>query len=258
FALAVWWTETNDGAAGVGLADRNPGSIRGSVGYPAAFDHYTIYPSYSAAIVDWFNVLKSRYISRGLTSAYTICYPYVGTSSAAQWAVKVVNLMLRYHSEAPPVVVPTVVQPLPARNHPLYHPGIADARQSTSYEGQVAVGKRYNATSDDHVVAAQASMGLSAANQAMIVGFGLLMAVVIALLSKMVERNALAIPVVAKPMPIGVSNAQSFSDVTAPLVAWRPAPQPVPFTPRVGSPTLAFAAGGGLLTQHRDTRTIAR
>src|SRR5713226_9953384 len=29
FALAVWWTETNDGAAGVGLADRNPGSVRG-------------------------------------------------------------------------------------------------------------------------------------------------------------------------------------------------------------------------------------
>src|SRR5258708_19326536 len=32
FALSVWWTETNDGAAGVGLADRNPGSVRGSVG----------------------------------------------------------------------------------------------------------------------------------------------------------------------------------------------------------------------------------
>ena len=51
FALAVWWTETNDGAAGVGLADRNPGSVRGSVGYPSAYDGYTIYPSYSAAVV---------------------------------------------------------------------------------------------------------------------------------------------------------------------------------------------------------------
>ncbi|MEO7022552.1 MAG: hypothetical protein ABI234_20550, partial [Ktedonobacteraceae bacterium] len=29
FALAVWWTETNDGAAGVGLHYRNPGSVRG-------------------------------------------------------------------------------------------------------------------------------------------------------------------------------------------------------------------------------------
>src|SRR5450755_539037 len=76
FALGVWWTETNDGAAGVGLADRNPGSVRGNVGYPSAFD------------------------------GYTICRPYVGTTSAYLWAGKVVNLMLRYHGEAPP---PTVV-----------------------------------------------------------------------------------------------------------------------------------------------------
>src|SRR5579883_1039789 len=82
FALAVWWTETNDGEAGVGSADRNPGSVRGSIGYPSAYDGYTIYPSYTAAITDWFNVLQSRYISRGLTSVYAICYPYVGTSSA--------------------------------------------------------------------------------------------------------------------------------------------------------------------------------
>ncbi len=107
FALAVWWTETNDGAAGVGLADRNPGSMRGSYGYPAAFDGYTIYSSYAAGIIDWFNVVRSRYVDRGLTSAYTICYPYVGTSSSYQWAIKVVNLMIRYHGEAPPPPTPT-------------------------------------------------------------------------------------------------------------------------------------------------------
>ncbi len=102
FALGVWWTETNDGAAGVGIADHNPGSVRGSYGYPAAFDGYTIYPSFSAGIIDWFNVLRTRYVDRGLTSAFTICYPYVGTSSSYQWAIKVVNLMVRYHGEAPP------------------------------------------------------------------------------------------------------------------------------------------------------------
>ncbi len=111
FALGVWWTETNDGAAGVGSADRNPGSIRGSYGYPAAFDGYTIYPSYTIAIVDWFNVLKTRYISRGLTSAYTICYPYVGTSSSLLWANKVVNLMIEYRAEAPPPPTPTPTLP---------------------------------------------------------------------------------------------------------------------------------------------------
>lgn len=121
FALGVWWTETNDGEAGVGLADRNPGSVRGSPGYPAAFDGYTIYPSYAAAVTDWFNILRNRYVSQGLTSVYAICHPYVGTSTANLWAAKVVNLMIRYQGEAPPpaptVAVTPTMPPLPARNH---------------------------------------------------------------------------------------------------------------------------------------------
>jgi hypothetical protein len=108
FALAVWWTETNDGAAGVGLADHNPGSVRGSVGYPSAYDGYTIYPSYSAAIVYWFNMLKNIYVNRGLSTVYLISHPYVGTSSSPLWAGKVVALMFKYRGEAPPasIVVP--------------------------------------------------------------------------------------------------------------------------------------------------------
>ena len=105
FALAVWWTETNDGAAGVGLADRNPGSVRGSVGYPSAYDGYTIYPTYSAAIVYWFNLLKSMYVNRGLSTVYLISHPYVGTSSSPLWAGKVVALMLRYRAEVPPTPI---------------------------------------------------------------------------------------------------------------------------------------------------------
>jgi hypothetical protein len=108
FALGVWWAETNDGAAGVGLADRNPGSVRGSVGYPSAYDGYTIYPSYSAAIVYWFHMLKNLYINRGLSTVYFISHPYVGTSSSPLWAGKVVALMVKYRGEAPPapIVVP--------------------------------------------------------------------------------------------------------------------------------------------------------
>ncbi len=105
FALAVWWTETNDGAAGVGLADHNPGSVRGSVGYPSAYDGYTIYPSFSAAIVYWFNMIKNGYVNRGLRTVYSISYPYVGTSGSPVWASKVVALMLKYRGEAPPVPV---------------------------------------------------------------------------------------------------------------------------------------------------------
>ena len=117
FALGVWWVETNDGAAGVGSADHNPGSVKASGGYPVAFDGYTIYPSYSAAILDWFNVLKARYISRGLTTVYAISYPYVGTSSSPLWAGKVVALMQRYRAEAPP---PTPT-PLPKPLYPASH-----------------------------------------------------------------------------------------------------------------------------------------
>lgn len=110
FALGVWYTETNDGEAGVGSADRNPGSIRGSPGYPSAFDGYTIYPSYTAAILNWFSILSGRYISSGLTTVYSIARPYVGTTSYPLWAGKVINLMYRYRGIAPP---PPAVTPTP-------------------------------------------------------------------------------------------------------------------------------------------------
>jgi hypothetical protein len=111
FALAVWWTETNDGAAGVGLADRNPGSVRGSIGYPSAYDGYTIYPSYAAAVVYWYHMLKNIYTGRGLSTVYAISHPYVGTSTSYLWAGKVVALMLRYRGEAPPPTPSPTVDP---------------------------------------------------------------------------------------------------------------------------------------------------
>jgi hypothetical protein len=113
FALGVWWTETNDGAAGVGLSYRNPGGVRSSAGYTVGGGGYTIYPSYATAINDWFDIVESRYINRGLTSVYTICYPYVGTSGAASWANKVFNLMVRYHAMAP-APTPTPLPPTPS------------------------------------------------------------------------------------------------------------------------------------------------
>src|SRR5215469_918020 len=113
FALAVWWVETNDGATGVGRADRNPGSVRGSVGYPSAFDGYTIYPSYSDAVVYWFGMIRHGYVDRGLSTVYAISHPYVGTSSSPLWAAKVTKLMLRYRSEAP---TPRVVKASPTKS----------------------------------------------------------------------------------------------------------------------------------------------
>ncbi len=123
FALAVWWTETNDGAAGVGLAYRNPGSVRGSTGYPSADNGYTVYPRYADAVVYWFHMLKNFYIGRSLTTVYAISHPYVGTSTSNLWAGKVVALMLRYRGEAPPPSPsPTVSSIIQARNRHIIRP----------------------------------------------------------------------------------------------------------------------------------------
>jgi hypothetical protein len=111
FALAVWWTETNDGEAGTGRAygDRNPAGVRSSPGYPSDYGGYTIYPSYAAAIVYWFGMIRQRYVDRGMDTVYAISYPYVGTSSSPLWAAKVIRLMLQYRGEAPPpTAIPTI------------------------------------------------------------------------------------------------------------------------------------------------------
>lgn len=102
FALGVWWTETNDGEAGVGNADRNPGGVKYSPNYPHAYDGYTVYPSFAAGISDWFFIVQQRYIARGLTTVYSIAQPYVGTSSYPYWAAKVITQMYKYRGIAPP------------------------------------------------------------------------------------------------------------------------------------------------------------
>jgi hypothetical protein len=111
FALAVWWAETNDGMAGVGRGYHNPGGVQASPNYPR--NGYTIYPSYAAAVTDWFNIVQSRYINRGLTSVYTIAYPYVGTSGAPTWANKVMNYMTSYRALSPPPTPTPVVTQTP-------------------------------------------------------------------------------------------------------------------------------------------------
>src|SRR6266568_2806341 len=173
FALGVWWTETNDGAAGVGRADRNPGSVRGSPGFPSAFDGYTIYPSYSSAVVDWFNLIRNRYVNRGLTTVSAISYPYVGTSSAPLWAGKVTNLMLRYRNSVPrPTPTPS---PTP-RPKPTLAPR-AVAVVQTQETRLPTTGQHIASTSPSMM---SATLTFSATVAYIIVFFGLLIALVIA------------------------------------------------------------------------------
>jgi hypothetical protein len=131
FALAVWWTETNDGEAGTGRAPAyNPGGVK-NANYPHGSDGYSLYTDYAQAASDWFTIINQRYVSQGLTTVYQIAHPYVGTSTSSSWAAKVVNLMAGYQTEAkqspaylaahdPPNLMKT---PAPSKKQPTPQPG---------------------------------------------------------------------------------------------------------------------------------------
>ena len=203
FALGVWYTETNDGAAGVGLGDRNPGSVKGGAGYPVAYDGYTIYPGYAAAVVDWFNLLKTRYISRGLTTVYSICYPYVGTAGASRWAGKVTALMLHYQQLAPPPTPAPMPSPTPTpishnyvRNHSQIN-ALSDTMKPSvdSYQETKPGVNTFNTskTSTDQSTPITQPMttnsSMSPTNEKMLAGLVLLLAAFIALLGVRVRRH---------------------------------------------------------------------
>ena len=219
FALCVWWTETNDGAAGVGLAYRNPGSVRGSVGYPSGIGGYTIYPSYTAAILYWFNLLRNHYVGSGLNTVYTIARPYVGTTSYPLWAGKVIALMYNYRGIAPPPPPSTtpkvVVTPKP-KPQPTISPAIIAANAARqrkflqllpSYDGSIPLLKQSQAQKPGN----QRSTGTQQASLApalplpieyAIVLFGLLAALAIALYAlrlKVVRTQAGRAPIHRAP-----------------------------------------------------------
>src|SRR5258708_1516181 len=183
FALGVWWTETNDGAAGVGLADLNPGSVRGSVGYPSAYDGYTIYPSYTAAVNYWFKMLKVVYIDRGLTTVSSISHPYVGTSTSDLWAGKVINLMDRYRAEAPPPVTPTptIAPNLKRHAKQLSREQQQQGQNKSTYYPPVAQTVQNSSTTGTGTTTTTGARGLSGNTQNMLVLFGLLLALVLGL-----------------------------------------------------------------------------
>ena len=183
FALAVWWTETNDGAAGVGLHDLNPGSVRGSIGYPSASDGYTIYPSYTAAVTYWFGMMKRVYINRGLTTVSAIAHPYVGTSTSNLWAGKVITLMSRYRAEAPPppavTATPTVDVTTASANANIVRHAKALAQQDQGVVYPPNVPQNQDARTQS-----TATGGLSSSTKLFLVLFDLLLALGLGLLAQ--------------------------------------------------------------------------
>jgi hypothetical protein len=222
FALAVWWTETNDGAAGVGLADRNPGSVRGSVGYPSAYDGYTIYPSYSAAIVYWFNMLKNMYVNQGLSTVYLISHPYVGTSSSPLWAGKVIALMLKYRSEAPPV--PIVVPHGKRVTEPKVYIHTTPTPTSLEQQAQSQAGKTLKKRSSNIVRQVNTAPVVSPSIEYTIVFFALLLALAIVAGALWLEKRPIhnlepaeaqgeVVQDEGKPRPYHIRNARPFRSI---------------------------------------------
>lgn len=266
FALGVWWTETNDGAAGVGLSYRNPGGVRSSAGYAVGGGGYTIYPSYAAAINDWFDIVESRYINRGLTSVYTICYPYVGTSGALSWANKVFNLMVRYHAMAP-APTPTPTPTLPPTPSPTPKPRDWQQEQPvTIVQPKHTKSSAPSVTKPKPAPVSASVPVLSARDQNLVVGIGLLGSTVLAGFGVIVRRrvqvpvapasptlpnttglaldslNELHMPSLSANPLLPASNSYASPLVASEFGLQETAPEPAT------APIFAVS-GGGLLTQ---------
>jgi hypothetical protein len=287
FALAVWWTETNDGAAGVGLADRNPGSVRGSVGYPSAFDGYTIYPSYSAAIVYWFNMLRNNYVNRGLETFYAIARPYVGTTSYPLWAGKVIALMYKYRGIAPPPPPPPVLPASLPEPKPTINPLIITANKArihklttwrqylsannfstlTMYRGQVQENNIVTTTTSQP---ANSTPSLPFGANLAIVLFGLLTALAIALYARKLpveqpqgDQPSAQKTITDQPLAnnqyltlvrmIPSSSPQTSTGESAPSTAGTPITN-VPIAPR----NISLAPAFSLPTRNQNTDAFPR
>ncbi len=254
FALGVWWTETNDGMAGVGSADRNPGSVRGSPGYPSAWDGYTIYPSYSAAIADWFNILNGRYIRSGLTTVFSIARPYVGTSSYPSWAGKVIALIYRYRGIAPPpppvtstpapkprptiAPVPTLSPAMVVQKHRLATllPREADYAYVRARQGLDTETVRSTPAQIALPVAPAAPVhapALPASLLYLIMGLGLLAALLLALYARTIGRS---VPARAGATTEGLKISPQQVAIFSPLE-----PQPIPVLAATATPVLSAA-----------------
>jgi hypothetical protein len=208
FALAVWYVETSDGAAGVGSADLNPGSVRGSAGYPSAYDGYTIYPSYAAAIADWFQLISTRYVGGGLTSVYTIAPSYVGTSSSGEWADKVVTLMATYRGEAPPTTAASNPTPTPAPQLEPFRPSLP------AHKGPVISTHKSTTTPAKPSVTARSGNAVPSMNTMLAIASSLLLALMLALWGIWLRRPGTTDTIVSAAFAAGAKKWEPDAPTT--------------------------------------------
>ena len=237
FALAVWWRETNDGETGVGLTNSNPGGVRGSAGYPSAYS-YTLYPSYSAAIADWFHILQIRYVDRGLSTVYAISHPYVGTSNSPSWAGKVIALMLQYRGEAPPPTPTVAPSPTIAPEMLPHHKVVTDPGVTRVSQPQKGI-QRSSATltlSDRAQAASTGASALSATVEWLIVALALMLAIAVALWARSLSVGVGEVwdRVVTLALPAMVPSIPETGDASVPS-PHNPAPAPTGYEGRTSA-----------------------
>jgi hypothetical protein len=80
FALAFFWHESQFGRLGVAVVTHSLGNIVCTSGYPSCVGRFRSYASWQAGCLDWFHLLATEYLPRGLTTVEQIVPVYAPAS----------------------------------------------------------------------------------------------------------------------------------------------------------------------------------
>ena len=80
YALAFFWHESQFGRLGVAAVTHSVGNIVCTVGYSSCVGRFRSYASWQASCLDWFRLIASVYVPRGLTTVQRIVSVYAPAS----------------------------------------------------------------------------------------------------------------------------------------------------------------------------------
>ncbi|HVB21871.1 MAG TPA: hypothetical protein VNG51_08005 [Ktedonobacteraceae bacterium] len=80
FALAFFWHESQFGRLGVAAVTRSVGNIVCTPGYSSCVGRFRSYASWQAGCLDWFRLLATEYLPRGLSTVEQIVPVYAPAS----------------------------------------------------------------------------------------------------------------------------------------------------------------------------------
>ena len=80
YALAFFWHESTFGRLGVAAVTRSIGNIVCTSGFPYCIGRFRSYASWQAGCFDWFHLIASVYLPRGLSTVERIVPVYAPAS----------------------------------------------------------------------------------------------------------------------------------------------------------------------------------